>query len=183
MNLQRLLQKGALFLLMYFTCSDLCVAQQNISLAAPQIQLEILGPAGLFSFNFDSRFSKKDKGVGFRVGLGGMPLGIAGSTSCNSGAQLSVPAGLNYLTGKGPHLLEAGGGAVLSIISSTKVYCPGLQTGFFSDETQSYFYLLAGYRFQPVRKKGTTFRMFVSPLFQQNVPVHFWGGISVGYRF
>ncbi|HLF47279.1 MAG TPA: hypothetical protein VI548_12700 [Chitinophagaceae bacterium] len=159
------------------------IAQEKFSVHAAQVQFEILGPAGLFSLNFDSRFAKKENGTGFRIGLGGAPLGLSGSNSCNSGIQISVPAGLNYLIGNGPHLFEAGAGAVLSIISATKIYCPGFDSGFFSDDTAPYTYLLAGYRYQPVKKKGTTFRIFGSPLFQNDFPVKFWGGISVGHRF
>lgn len=158
-------------------------AQDKFSVHASQVQLEVLGPAGIFSLNFDSRFTKKENGIGFRIGLGGSPLGLSGSESCNSGTMISLPAGLNYLVGKGPHLFEAGTGVVLAIISSTKVYCPGFDSGFFSDDTAPYTYLLAGYRYQPVKKKGTTFRIFVSPLFQNEFPVKFWGGISIGRRF
>lgn len=169
------------FLLILFL--NPAIAQDKFSAHTSQIQLEVLGPAGLFSLNFDSRFTKKENGNGFRIGLGGLPLGLSGSNSCNSGIQISVPAGLNYLVGKGPHLFEAGAGAVLAIISSTKIYCSGFDSGFFSDDTAPYTYLLAGYRYQPVKKKGTTFRIFGSPLFQNDFPVKFWGGISIGYRW
>lgn len=168
-----------LFLLFFLNVS---LAQDKFSVHASQVQLEVLGPAGAFSFNFDSRFGKQEAGLGLRIGLGGMPLSIGGVT-CNSGTLISLPAGLNYLLGKGQHLFETGAGTVLAVISSTKVYCPGLKSGFFSDETQSYFYLLTGYRYQPVKKKGTTFRIFVSPLFQKDFPMKFWGGISLGRRF
>lgn len=156
---------------------------QRISTAASSVQIEVLGPAGLGSINLDSRFGRKENGPGFRLGLGGLPLGMAGSRSCNTGIQISLPAGFNYLFGKGPHFLETGAGAVLAIISSTKIYCPDFDSGFFSEETESYGYLLAGYRFQPVKKKGTLFRLFVSPLVQRHFPVKFWGGIGIGHRF
>ena len=168
-----------LFLLFFLNTS---FAQDKYSVHASQVQFEMLGAAGLFSFNFDSRFTKKGNGIGYRIGLGGSPLGLSGK-SCNSGTMISLPAGLNYLLGKGPHLFETGAGAVLTAISSTKMYCLGFDSGFFSDEMESYMYLLAGYRYQPVKKKGTTFRIFVSPLFQKDFPVKFWGGISIGHRF
>lgn len=162
---------------------NLVIAQDKFSGHASQVQFEVLGPAGLLSINFDSRFAKKEKGPGFRIGLGGAPLGFSGSESCNSGTMISLPAGLNCLVGKGQHLFETGAGAVLTVISSTKVYCPGFDSGFFSDDIAPYTYLLAGYRYQPAKKKGTSFRIFASPLFQEAFPVKFWGGISVGHRF
>ncbi len=158
-------------------------AQNKFSGHASQVQLEVLGTAGLFSINFDSRFAKKENGPGFRFGLGVTPIGLSGSESCNSGTLIALPAGVNYLTGIGQHLFEAGAGVVLAIVSSTKRYCPGFDSGFFSDDTSPYAYLLAGYRYQPAKKKGTSFRIFASPLFQNDFPIKFWGGISVGHRF
>lgn len=157
-------------------------AQNKFSPHASQIQLEGLGPAGLFSINFDSRFAKKDNGLGYRIGVGALPLGIFGE-SCNSGMQLSVPIGLNYLIGKKNHLLEIGGGGNWAVISATKIYCPNLKPAFFSDETGSYGFLSIGYRYQPFQKKGITCRAFISPLFQKGFSPKLWGGISAGYRF
>ncbi|MDZ4807060.1 MAG: hypothetical protein SGI96_02205 [Bacteroidota bacterium] len=159
-------------------------SQSKISKNAAQFQLEAAGPGGLFTFNFDSRFAKKEKGIGFRAGLGGTPLGLLGY-SCNRGFQLSIPVGINYLIGKTKHLLELGAGLVPSLIGGTKVFClpePGTKNDFFSDETSIYWYLLAGYRYQPVRKKGITYRFFISPLLQKDFPVKFWGGGSIGIR-
>ena len=63
---------------------------QKYSLHASQWQLEAFGPASLFSINYDTRFGKKEKGLGFRFGLGGSPLGTLGE-SCNRGSQISLP--------------------------------------------------------------------------------------------
>ena len=158
------------------------LAQKEYSFHPSQIQFEALGPAGLFSINIDSRFAKKENGIGFRIGLGGSTLGSLGE-SCNSGAQISFPVGINYLIGKKQSLLELGGGAVLAIISGTKIFCTDIERSFFSDETVSYGYLLAGYRFQSAEKKKLTYRIFISPLFQEDFPMKFWGGVSIGYRF
>ena len=145
--------------------------------------MEVLGPGSLFSFNFDSRFAKKENGIGFRLGLGGSPLGLLGE-SCNSGVQISLPAGVNYLIGQRCHFLELGGGGVLVMISATKRYCiQQFKKIFFDDRTESYGYLLAGYRLQPESKKGFTYRIFISPLFQNNFPLKFWGGVSIGKKF
>jgi hypothetical protein len=157
-------------------------AQKNYNKHASQLQVELFGPAGLFSLNIDSRFTKKENGIGFKIGLGGAPLGMFGET-CNSGSQISLPAGLNYLFGKRKHFVEVGGGRVLVIIGATKRYCEGFESGFFSDETGPYGYASLGYRYQPFEKKGITFRTFVSPLFQQGFNTKIWGGGSIGYRW
>ena len=157
-------------------------AQKNYNQHASQVQVELFGPAGLFSVNYDSRFTKKEFGTGFKIGLGASPLGVFGE-SCNSGSQISLPAGLNYLIGKRKHFVEVGGGGVLAIIGGTKVYCEGLEPAFFSDRTTSYVYSTLGYRYQPFQKKGLTFRAFVSPLFQQGFTTQIWGGGSIGYRW
>ena len=147
-----------------------------------QIQFEVLGPGSLFSINIDSRFLNKGNGFGYRIGIGGKPLGMF-DESCNTGGQISLPIGLNYTTGKKEHLVELGAGIVPLLFTGTKVYCPALNGEFFGDETDHYFYFLAGYRYQPVRKKGFTYRIFISPLVQKNFPVKFWGGASLGYKF
>lgn len=157
-------------------------AQTNLSMRASQYQLEILGPAGLASINFDSRFPKKESGLGFRIGLGFSPLGAFGK-SCNSGTQISLPAGFNYLIGKNTHYFELGAGGVLAIISATKRGCPDFEERFFSDNTQSYTFITLGYRHQPFQKKGLTYRAFVSPLFQTGFSTKLWGGVSLGHRF
>jgi hypothetical protein len=147
-----------------------------------QIQFEVLGPGSLFSINIDSRFSKKGNGFGYRIGLGGKPLGMF-DESCNTGGQISFPIGLNYIAGRKGHLVELGTGVVPLLFTGTKVYCPDLSKEFFGDEADHYFYILAGYRYSPVRKKGITYRLFISQLFQKNFPVKFWGGASLGYKF
>ena len=165
-----------------FACTLLCItsfSQQKISKYATQLQLEALGPGSLFSVNLDCRFAQKQNGLGLRMGLGGSPLGTLGK-SCNSGAQISLPIGLNYLIGKHDHYLELGVGIVTTIIGGTKMLCIGLEQDFFSDETQTYEYILAGYRYQPVDKSKVTYRCFASPLFQSRFPLKLWGGLSIG---
>ncbi|HEV8079237.1 MAG TPA: hypothetical protein VGP43_00890 [Chitinophagaceae bacterium] len=157
-------------------------SQQKYSLHASQWQLEIFGPGSLFSLNYDARFAKKEKGLGFRFGIGGSPLGIFGE-SCNRGSLISLPVGLNYLIGKNRHYAEFGGGYSLILISATKRGCLGFKGSFFSDDTAPYGYILAGYRYQPINKSGVTYRAFISPLFQPGFNVKLWGGASIGYRF
>ncbi len=164
-----------------FQFNNHCYAQQKYSSHASQFQLELFGPGSLFSLNYDTRFLKRENGIGFRIGIGGSPLGFFGK-SCNSGAQMSLPLGVNYLFGNNNHYAEIGGGIVTNIIAGTKAYCPDLKPTFFGDATETYEYLLAGYRYQPRKKKGITYRAFISPLFQSGFDVKLCGGISVGYK-
>jgi hypothetical protein len=147
-----------------------------------QFQFEVLGPGVSSSFSIDSRISKRENGIGFRAGIGITPLGWL-KDACNRGSLNSFPIGINYLIGKGQHLFELAGGGVLLFTSGTKLYCLDMEKHFFSEETTNYWFTSVGYRYQRLHKKGMTYRLFVSPLFQEDFPVKFWGGGSVGYRF
>ena len=147
-----------------------------------QVQFEAFGPGSLFSINYETGFPILKKILSertrFRIGVGGTPLRVLGP-SCNSGGLMTFPIGINYVFGKNIHHLETGGGVVLPLIAgTTKVYCPDLDHGFFSEETTTYTYLLIGYRLQPTNKKKPVFRAFVSPLF----PFKFWAGASLGIQ-
>ena len=94
------------------------------------------------------------------------------------------PIGIHYLIGKKNHFLETGGGVVFPFIPGmTKVYCPDLKPTFFGEDIGIYKYLLIGYRYLHDNKRKTSFRIFFCPLFQNDFPVKFWGGASVGYSF
>ena len=176
-------RKGLLLILVVIFSTPV-YSQGKLSKNASQFQLEAFGPGSLFSIKFDTRLTKKENGVGFNLGFGGSPLSVLGE-SCNTGFRLAIPVGLNYLVGKNKHLLELGGGVVPILVSGTKVFClpaPGNKEDFFSDGMGNYWYILAGYRYQPVRKKGLTYRLFISPLLQKKFPVKFWGGASIGIR-
>ncbi len=151
------------------------IAQQKRH--ASQVQMELLGPGSLFSFNFDSRFSKKENGIGYRIGIGGAPLALY---DCNSGVILTFPAGFNYLVGRSAHYLELGVGGALIFIGGTKVYCPDEENIFFIEASSAYGYLMTGYRYQHPQKK-LTYRLFLSPLFGDNIKL--WGGIGIGYKW
>ena len=146
-----------------------------------QLQMEILGPGGLVSFHFESRFLKARDGIGFRVGLGHVPYGTL-EKSCNDGLLITIPIGLSYLIGKNDHVLEIGGGGVMIFGGGTKVYCAELEDNFFESGEPFYAYCLAGYRYQPISKK-ISLRAFISPLFQKDMPVMFWGGAGIGLTF
>ena len=164
-----------------FTYSILFAQEKRFSGHGSQIQAEFLGPGGLFSVRFESRFMKKANGIGYTVGFGAAPYNL--DETCNDGGFLTIPLGLNYLLGKEDHMLEMGGGMVLKILGGgTKVWCPELEDNFIENGNPSYFYGLVGYRYQPVSKR-LSWRIFVSPLFQKDFSPKFWGGASVGLKF
>jgi len=167
---------------LFFLIPSKAFSQSQSTSHAFQLQFEALGPGASSSLNIDSRLTKKENGIGFRAGIGITPLGWL-KDACNTGSLNSFPVGINYLMGKSQHLLEFGAGAVLSFMSGTKVYCTGMEKSFFSEDTENYWFTSLGYRYQRLRRKGMTYRLFVSPLFQKDFPVKFWGGGSVGYRF
>jgi hypothetical protein len=143
--------------------------------AAKSIYAELGGP-GVVSFNFDSRFSKKEDGLGGRIGVGGFTFRDwfdDGRTTV-----IFVPIGLNYLMGKdGKNYFELGA-SITPTFSSYK----GSSTT--DDETFSTTFgnLLFGYRLQP-KNGGFTFRGFISPLISKEGFIPYYGGISLGYKF
>lgn len=171
-------------LLFCFSCILIC----NISFSqekkfgshSSQIQIEGLGPGGMLSFHFDSRFKKTINGLGYTIGLGIAPYDLL-EESCNEGTVITIPVGLNYLFGK-DHYFEIGAGGALKSGWGTKIGCLYLEDSFFENGESFYAYTLLGYRYQP-KSKRLTIRAFISPLFQKYVPIRFWGGASIGIRF
>jgi hypothetical protein len=121
------------------------------------------GGSGLvFSANFDTRF-KGPKGLGFRVGVG-----YAGG----SGASVvTIPLGLNFLTGSGPHHFEMG-------VSGTLV--TDSYSGFDEGSSSWFFHPHFGYRYS---KPSNSFngRIYVGPIIADGFTFFPFGGLSVGY--
>lgn len=157
--------------------------QPNIYAQKPAqaIYVELGGP-GLVSFNFDTRFQKKEDGLGARIGFGGFSVendnttnGIYNGTSTNSSVFL-IPAGLNYILGKdNKHYFEVGGG-VTAVIDDNNAKNEG------SDFTNTFGFLSFGYRMQP-KEGGYFFRAAVTPVFGKGFYVPYLVGISFGYKF
>ncbi len=141
-------------------------AQKNdlVTGSTKTIYGEIGGP-GALSVNYDQRF-KGEKGLGFRVGIGGITVLVAGV--------FTLPVGINYLQGSNGHYLELGTG-----LSGVTVY-NGAE--FFDARNSTVIgYFTVGYRYQPL-KKGFTGRIFVSPLITPGGFFPIYGGISAGIR-
>lgn len=135
--------------------------------AAKSVYFELGGP-GLASFNFDTRFSARQDGIGGRIGIGG--FSIDGSSA------IFVPIGLNYLLGKdGKNYFELGGGVTPVFVSDDLADDDDNFSGTFG-------HLTFGYRLQP-RNGGFTFRAFISPVFAGGFFLPYYGGVSFGYKF
>jgi hypothetical protein len=166
-----------------FTLLLCCLIVSGIVTAqgGKSVFLEIGGNGLGFSANFDTRVTKKEKGLGFRAGIGFFPGVSAGDSSVTIfkwPTILSIPVGLNYLAGKGPHYFEAGLGA-------TYLYAKGHFTFFFfgTDQILSTIVFIpsVGYRYSKPGK-GFQFRGIISPyIFSGSATVY--GGFSFGYCF
>jgi hypothetical protein len=144
---------------------------QHASAHASQAYFELFGAAGGVSLNYDARFSEKENGLGYRVGIGG---GFLYSSSFGTSITVAMPVGLNYLFGQRKHYFELGAGG----------------TPFFGDEMsypKNYFgaNLTAGYRLTPFQKKGVSFRAGYIQwfIFSNGTDFTPYLYLSVGYRF
>jgi hypothetical protein len=162
--------------------SSLIVSGMALGQGGKSVFLELGGNGLGFSANFDARFTKAEKGLGFRAGFGFLPgVSIGGNddpTFFSWPTILSIPVGLNFLLGKAPNYFEVGLGA-------TYFYGRGRFTFFFLpvDSTLSTFMFIpsAGYRFA---KPGKSFqgRAFISPYIFSG-GVSFFAGVSGGIKF
>lgn len=132
---------------------------------AQQVYVELGGPGIIYSFNYDRRFNKTDKGLGMRAGFGAIFAGGEGG--------FTLPVGINYLAGRQGNYFELGGGA--SVVTTEDVF----------EGAGVYGFLTAGYRRQAYKKKGVTWRVNFNPLvfFEGGFSFIPWFGASVGYRF
>ena len=131
---------------------------------AKSVYAELGGP-GLASINFDTRFSKKEDGIGGRIGIGGFNVDGSGV--------VFVPIGVNYIVGKdGRSYFELGAGIT-----------PVFGTGDAGDNfSETFGHILLGYRMQP-KEGGFTFRAFICPVFGSGFFVPYYGGLYFGYKF
>ncbi|RYZ23752.1 MAG: hypothetical protein EOO16_03615 [Chitinophagaceae bacterium] len=136
--------------------------------AAKSVFVELGGP-GLASINFDTRFTKKEGGIGGRAGIG--YFSIVGERL------LLVPVGVNYLLSKDQrHYFEVGGG--ITVVDYKSEF-------YYEDDsrfTGTFGHLNFGYRFQP-KGGGFTFRAAINPVFTGEGFFPYYGGISFGYAF
>jgi hypothetical protein len=141
-----------------------------------------LGGNGLgFSVNFDSRFTKSEKGFGWRAGIGWIPpTSQADIVIPSTPSILTIPIGVNHLAGKAPNYFESGLGV-------TYAYVNGNISSDFWEYNEKVkggtvlFIPSIGYRHA---KTGKAFqwRIVVSPIIS-SPEISFWAGLSLGYKF
>ena len=138
----------------------------NLAKSQAAVFFELGGP-GLASFNFDTRFTGRNDGIGGRIGVGGF--------SINDEGAVFVPVGLNYLIGKETkHFFEVGAGFTYVDYSSDVN-----DDGIFES---SFGHLTFGYRLQP-RTNGFSFRAAIVPVFNKHGFLPYYAGVSFGYKF
>ncbi|MGZ5134680.1 MAG: hypothetical protein ACXWCG_06010 [Flavitalea sp.] len=146
--------------------SVLIVCLTQIARSQAVVYFELGGP-GLASFNFDTRFTGRNDGIGGRIGFGGFSIDGEGG--------IFIPVGLNYLIGKDTkHFFEVGTGFTYVDYSSD-----------VSDEgifTTSFGSVSFGYRMQP-RKNGFVFRAAIVPIFNKHGFLPYYAGVAFGYKF
>lgn len=156
------MKKNNFILIAFITLSVSSIAQTGF--------VELGGP-GLASINFDTRFSKKNDGIGGRVGIGG--FSFRESFTDTRAGLIFLPVGLNYIFGKdNKNYFEIGAGV-------TPVFGTG---DIGSDFSETFGHIILGYRMQP-ENGGFTFRAFVCPIFASGAFIPYYGGISFGYKF
>lgn len=163
------MRKLLVCVLLFFSAPAFAQQKGATSPAASNLFLELGGNAGLFSLNYDRRFSNKNNGFGGRIG-GGFAY-VSGHIFGNF--IFTVPVAINYLTGSGPHHLEAGAGVTFGT--------EGFGHDYMSERKRVFFVPNLGYRYQPMTKRFT-FRAVASPMFASGIS-NFSGGISFGRRF
>ena len=134
---------------------------------ASNVSAEFMGPGIIYSINYDGRFKKSDRGLGFRVGAGGF--------YADGDGYYVVPFGINYLLGSNGNYFEMGGGATIG-------YMTDVFTATVTDATTALGYLTFGYRKQAFRRKGILFRAAFTPLFGSDFFIPY-ASVAVGFRF
>ena len=150
-------------------------AQQNIAASdsinkRPQaFYFEILGIGGLYSVNYDTRFTAKPDGLGIRGGIS--------YTQVSDISLFTLPVQLNYLLGKSEKYFEIGLGATYASAA----------LDMFEDENDAsgstvFGTMTFGYRKQPL-DGGFMFRGGVSPVFGKGYFIPYYPYLSFGYSF
>ena len=157
------MKKIILIVIISFVSTSFVHAQRNANVT----YFEIGGP-GLASINYDTRFTKSNKGFGGRIGIGG--LGADGITV------ITIPVGINYLaSGDDKHFFELG-------INQTFLSANSNIFSSNNNTTTSFTTLNFGYRSQPI-KEGFMFKAAVNPIIANGNFFPFYFGLGFGYKF
>lgn len=140
------------------------------------LHLELLGPAVIYSLNYERWFVDDFSG---RVGLSYFSLEATAGEDSAKASLLMVPLSVSYLgIGTPNHMLELGAGAVIAHASA------GVEIGGSESEgaaTTVWGTAIVGYRYQP-EDGGFMFRVGASPLISDD-GVFTWPDLSLGGAF
>lgn len=143
----------------------------NAQQSAKIMFVELGGP-GLASVNYDMRFTKSEKGIGGRIGVG--YFGV--NDGYSKVGVTTIPIGINYLLSKNEkNYFEVGGGF-------TPVFLKEKDQNSSDRFSTSFGHLNFGYRLQP-KDGGFVFRASINPIFNSVGFLPFYGGVSFGYKF
>jgi len=151
---------------------DVLMKQSAEGSRAQNVFIELGGQGILLTANYDTRFSNRRDGLGGRAGIGYI--------AADGDHATTIPLSLNYLLGKGNKFFEIGLGATMI---SSKV-----DFSFFDDNSEPeknsnvIGTMSFAYRVQPV-DSGFSFRAGITPVFNSDFFIPYYGGISLGYTF
>ncbi|MBC7567527.1 MAG: hypothetical protein H7223_11255 [Pedobacter sp.] len=138
---------------------------------AQNVFIELGGQGLTFTANYDSRFGNRRDGLGGRAGIGYFAV--------DGDKITTIPLSLNYLLGKGNKFFEIGLGATIATINIQSgddfLFKDGSSNGVLG--TMSF-----AYRVQPI-DSGFSFRAGITPIFNKDNFIPYFGGISLGYTF
>ena len=160
--------KKIIFTTLIALTSGLLSFGQQAEKRAQNVFVELAGQGLTVSANYDSRFGNRRDGLGGRIGIGYI--------SAEKSSLTTIPIGLNYLLGKDKNFFEIGLGATYLGIKGTDSFFDN-SNGHTFIGTMSF-----SYRLQPVNS-GFALRAGITPIFNSNVFLPYYAGVSLGYTF
>lgn len=142
---------------------------------AQNVFIELGGQGLLLTANYDSRFSNRRDGLGGRIGIGYTAVD-------NENAATTIPLSLNYLLGKNNKFFEIGLGATITASKSNGSLFFNEGDNQVEKDSGVLGTMSFTYRVQPV-DSGFSFRAGITPIFNGDFFIPYYGGISLGYTF
>ncbi|MDR0834274.1 MAG: hypothetical protein LBN93_08860 [Candidatus Symbiothrix sp.] len=171
--------------------NSLLRAQEGVEVetSGRQFYVEMGSLGGLFSANYQSRFSPSERlGWGYHAGLGftlvdtyGYDYGYGSNYNDENNTVYTIPVGLNYIFGKAnsPHTFEAGAG--VTFLTKKIVY--GANDGYNrADEGNVIGGFTFMYRRIPI-KGGFTWGAGLSPIIGTSGDMGLGAAFNIGYSF
>jgi len=146
------------------TITETIYAQSELVEKKNAVYAEFLGPAGVYSFNYDRILYRPHKWYAISAGAG---------FSVYNNITLDIPFHASVLVGPKSHKLEVGGGLQPEIYFNSK----------YETEKQLICFLKIGYRYQRL-SGGPMLGFSINPLFYPKTNWHStWVSIDLGWTF